>query len=72
MPTCDGKSALSPDLATPDLRSGDSASSIAFAESTKLATSILDHRRDLGADYLVLANEMRKRQRACSGGSRAP
>jgi chromosome partitioning protein len=32
--------------------------SIAYAESTQLATSILDHRPDLGADYLALAGEV--------------
>jgi chromosome partitioning protein len=35
--------------------------SIAYAESTKLVTSILDHRPDLGADYLALAREMLER-----------
>ena len=30
-------------------------SSIAYAESAEKATSILDHRPDLGADYLELA-----------------
>jgi chromosome partitioning protein len=35
--------------------------SIAYAESTKLATSILDHRPDLGADYLALASEVLER-----------
>ena len=32
--------------------------SIAYAESTKRATSILDHRADLAADYLALADEV--------------
>jgi chromosome partitioning protein len=32
-------------------------SSIAYAESAERATSILDHRPDLGADYLKLAQE---------------
>jgi len=32
--------------------------SIAYAESAELAISILDHRPDLGADYLVLADEL--------------
>ncbi len=33
-------------------------SSIAYAESAERATSILDHRPDLGADYLALADEL--------------
>ena len=33
-------------------------SSIAYAESAEKAKSILDHRPDLGADYLALANEV--------------
>ncbi len=32
--------------------------SIAYAESAELAVSILDHRPDLGADYLVLTDEL--------------
>jgi chromosome partitioning protein len=32
--------------------------SIAYAESAERATSILDHRPDLGADYLALADEL--------------
>ncbi|MEA2219831.1 MAG: chromosome partitioning protein [Solirubrobacteraceae bacterium] len=32
--------------------------SIAYAESSELAVSILDHRPDLGADYLALAAEL--------------
>jgi chromosome partitioning protein len=32
--------------------------SIAYAESSELAISILDHRPDLGADYLALADEL--------------
>jgi chromosome partitioning protein len=32
--------------------------SIAYAESSERATSILDHRPDLGADYLALADEV--------------
>jgi len=32
--------------------------SIAYAESSELAVSILDHRPDLGADYLALADEI--------------
>jgi chromosome partitioning protein len=33
-------------------------SSIAYAESAERAVSILDHRPDLGADYLALADEL--------------
>ena len=33
-------------------------SSIAYAESAERATSILDHRPDLGADYLALTQEL--------------
>ena len=33
-------------------------SSIAYAESAERAISILDHRPDLGADYLAVADEM--------------
>jgi chromosome partitioning protein len=36
-------------------------SSIAYAESAERAKSILDHRPDLGADYLALAAEVLKR-----------
>src|SRR5215203_4161613 len=36
-------------------------SSIAYAESAEQAKSILDHRPDLGADYLALADEILKR-----------
>ena len=32
--------------------------SIAYAESAERAVSILDHRPDLGADYLALAEEL--------------
>ena len=32
--------------------------SIAYAESAERAVSILDHRPDLGADYLELADEV--------------
>jgi chromosome partitioning protein len=32
-------------------------SSIAYAESAERAKSILDHRPDLGADYIALAGE---------------
>lgn len=35
--------------------------SIAYAESSELATSILDHRPDLAADYLALADELLRR-----------
>ena len=33
-------------------------SSIAYAESAERAVSILDHRPDLGADYVALAREI--------------
>jgi chromosome partitioning protein len=36
-------------------------SSIAYAESAEKARSILDHRPDLGADYLALADEVLER-----------
>jgi chromosome partitioning protein len=36
-------------------------SSIAYAESAERATSILDHRPDLGTDYLLLADEILER-----------
>jgi chromosome partitioning protein len=36
-------------------------SSIAYAESAEKARSILDHRPDLGADYLALADEVLQR-----------
>jgi chromosome partitioning protein len=39
-------------------------SSIAYAESAERAKSILDHRPDLGADYLALADEVLARIRA--------
>jgi chromosome partitioning protein len=35
--------------------------SIAYAESAELAVSILDHRPDLGADYISLADELLER-----------
>ncbi len=35
--------------------------SIAYAESAERAISILDHRPDLGADYLALADELMRR-----------
>ena len=35
--------------------------SIAYAESAERATSILDHRPDLGADYIALADELLER-----------
>jgi chromosome partitioning protein len=37
--------------------------SIAYAEAAELAVSILDHRPDLGADYLALADELLVRLR---------
>jgi chromosome partitioning protein len=36
-------------------------SSIAYAESAECAKSILDHRPDLGADYLALTGEVLSR-----------
>jgi chromosome partitioning protein len=36
-------------------------SSIAYAESAERATSILDHRADLGADYIALSGELLER-----------
>jgi chromosome partitioning protein len=36
-------------------------SSIAYAESAERAISILDHRPDLGADYLAVAGELLER-----------
>src|SRR3712207_4944553 len=36
-------------------------SSIAYAESAELGVSILDHREDLGADYVALADEVLER-----------
>jgi chromosome partitioning protein len=35
--------------------------SIAYAESAERAVSILDHRPDLGADYLAVADEVLER-----------
>jgi chromosome partitioning protein len=35
--------------------------SIAYAESAERAVSILDHRPDLGADYVALADELLSR-----------
>jgi chromosome partitioning protein len=35
--------------------------SIAYAESAERAVSILDHRPDLGADYLALTQELLER-----------
>jgi len=43
--------------------------SIAYAESAERATSILDHRPDLGADYIALAGEVLERL-PDSGGAR--
>jgi chromosome partitioning protein len=42
-------------------------SSIAYAESAERARSILDHRPDLGADYLTLAEEVLERLPALRG-----
>jgi chromosome partitioning protein len=36
-------------------------SSIAYAESAEKGISILDHRPDLGVDYLALADEVLRR-----------
>lgn len=41
--------------------------SIAYAESAERATSILDHRPDLGADYLAVADEMLERLPGMAG-----
>ena len=41
--------------------------SIAYAESAERATSILDHRPDLGADYLAVADEMLERLPGMTG-----
>jgi len=41
--------------------------SIAYAESAERATSILDHRPDLGADYLSLADELLARLDGLNG-----
>jgi chromosome partitioning protein len=35
--------------------------SIAYAEASERAVSILDHRPDLGADYVALADEILRR-----------
>jgi chromosome partitioning protein len=43
--------------------------SIAYAESAERARSILDHRPDLGADYVALAGEVLGRLGA-TGGAR--
>ncbi|HTU77559.1 MAG TPA: AAA family ATPase [Solirubrobacteraceae bacterium] len=43
--------------------------SIAYAESAERARSILDHRPDLGADYLGLAAEVLERLRGLDGAS---
>ena len=43
------------------LRRRRSAPSIAYAEAAERAVSILDHRPDLGADYLALADEILER-----------
>ncbi len=44
-------------------------SSIAYAESAERARSILDHRPDLGADYLALAAEVLERLDGLDGAS---
>jgi len=44
-------------------------SSIAYAESAERARSILDHRPDLGADYLALAAEVLARLEGLDGAS---
>jgi chromosome partitioning protein len=44
-------------------------SSIAYAESAERARSILDHRPDLGSDYLDLAGEVLARLPALDGAS---
>jgi chromosome partitioning protein len=44
-------------------------SSIAYAESAERARSILDHRPDLGSDYLDLADEVLARLPALDGAS---
>jgi chromosome partitioning protein len=41
--------------------------SIAYAESSERARSILDHRPDLGADYVALAGEVLERLRVSDG-----
>jgi chromosome partitioning protein len=43
--------------------------SIAYAESAERARSILDHRPDLGADYLALAAEVLERLQGLDGAS---
>jgi chromosome partitioning protein len=43
--------------------------SIAYAESAERARSILDHRPDLGADYLALAAEVLERLEGLDGAS---
>jgi chromosome partitioning protein len=45
-------------------------SSIAYAESAERAKSILDHRPDLGADYLALAGELLDRLPDLEGAQR--
>ncbi|MDP8968442.1 MAG: ParA family protein [Actinomycetota bacterium] len=44
--------------------------SIAYAEAAERATSILDHRPDLGADYLALADEVLQRLRMTTARER--
>jgi chromosome partitioning protein len=43
--------------------------SIAYAESAERARSILDHRPDLGRDYLALAGEVLERLDGLDGAS---
>jgi chromosome partitioning protein len=45
-------------------------SSIAYAESAERATSILDHRPDLGADYMALARELLDRLGGLDGADK--
>jgi chromosome partitioning protein len=42
-------------------------SSIAYAESAERAVSILDHRPDLGADYIAVADELLQRLPGMTG-----
>ena len=44
--------------------------SIAYADAAERATSILDHRPDLGADYLALAGEILQRLRMATARER--
>jgi chromosome partitioning protein len=47
-------------------------SSIAYAESAERAISILDHRPDLGADYIALAEELLARMPGLAGARGRP